>query len=421
MPKYNYKAVDVYNSVHKGSLEADNELALTTELARKGLTVVSVSLENRGQSKGIFDLSSFTTKKVKMDALLIFTRQFASIIRAAVPIIEGMTVLAQQAEDEVLKTALEQIIKDVEGGVSLSKAMSKHPNVFSDLYVNTVVAGESAGILDKVLTKLAQVLEEDYETKNNIATAMRYPVMVVIAMLVAVVVLSTMVVPQFAKVYSDAKVALPMPTQIMIVVSNVILGPWKASPNIFLKFLWFGFLGVCSCAVGLGVKMLLMTRYGRWFWDGLKFKLPIVGKVYIKIVMLRFVSMLNVLYQAGLPVLNTLDIVGMTIGNVVLLEEVERIKRDVADGKGISAGVLRSPYFPRLVGYMISIGEKAGSLSSMLDSLYEYYYMDVKSTVKNLTSLIEPLMTAVLGVVVMGMAMAIFLPMWSMIQILKGA
>jgi type II secretory pathway component PulF len=167
------------------------------------------------------------------------------------------------------------------------------------------------------------------------------------------------------------------------------------------------------------LRFLINTPWGRMYWDNFKFRMPIFGKIYNKIVMLRFVSMLNVLYQAGLPILKILDITRITIGNVVLAKEVDNIKKNVADGKGISGGILASKLFPRLVGYMISIGEKAGALSAMLDSLGEYYLLEVRTALRNLTSLIEPVMTAVLGIVVMGMALAIFLPMWNIVSVIR--
>lgn len=403
MAIYVYKAVDAAGKLVKGEMEAGSEIGLTTELAKKGYLPVSIAFK----AKSFPVRAHRETSKVSLQALVIFTRQFATIIKAAVPIIEGLGVLAEQSEDEFLKRALNQIIHDVQGGSSLSQAMSKHPGVFSELYVNTVIAGESAGILEKVLLKLSDMLEEDMETRTNIMAALRYPIMVVVALIVAVLVLSIFVIPQFAKIYADANAKLPLPTQIMILTGYILRNYWYAVivgvAGLFFLFRWF-----------------INTRLGRFWWDGLKFKIVVFGKLYSKITMLRFASMLNVLYQSGLPVLKTLDIVGMTIGNVVLAKDIEGIKRDVADGKGISGGVLNSKFFPRLVGYMISVGEKSGSLTMMLDSLCEYFNLEVRTTVKNLTSLIEPLMTAVLGLVVMGMALSIFLPLWNMIQVFKG-
>jgi len=412
---YSYKAVDSKNQMVKGEIEAESEMEVTTQLAKMGLMPISISFKpskpagEAKTEKKPFSLTAFLnkSKKANMTAVVIFTRQFATIIRAAVPILEGLGVLAEQTEDPVLKAALFSVIHDVEGGMSLSQAMTKHPGVFSELYINTVVAGESAGVLDKVLMKLASMLEDDLETQTKVQSALRYPIMVVGALFIAVYVLSVFVVPQFAKIYTDAHMKLPLPTQIMIFISVAFKQYW---------YLVFGGFGGAFFLF----RWIINTSQGRLVWDTFKFTMPVFGKVYTKITMLRFGSMLSVLYQAGLPVLRTLDIVGLTIGNKVLAIEISKIKRDVAEGKGISGGVLNSKFFPRLVGYMISIGEKSGSLSIMLDSVCDYYDMEVKTAVGNLTTLIEPIMTAVLGTVVMGMALAIFLPLWSLISVFKG-
>jgi type IV pilus assembly protein PilC len=393
----------------KGEMEANSEMDLTTQLAHLGYLPVSINFKPGAEENGMAFIGNILKKTQKAGPanVVIFTRQFATIIKAAIPIVEGLSVLAEQTEDAVLKKALFQITHDVEGGMSLSQAMARHPGAFSDLYVNTVVAGESAGVLDKVLMRLSYMLEDDYETRKNIMSALQYPVMVVIALIIAVVVLSVFVVPQFSRIYLDAKMSLPLPTQIMIIISKILRGYWYAIPpaaaGLFFLFQW-----------------IINTPQGRIIWDTFKFRIPVFGKVYTKITMLRFASMLSVLYQAGLPVLKTLDIVSSTIGNKVLSIEIGKIKQDVAEGKGISGGVLNSKFFPRLVGYMISIGEKSGSLSLMLDSLCEYFGLEVKNAMKNLTTMIEPIMTAVLGLSVMGMALAIFLPLWSLIQVFKG-
>jgi len=409
MPIYVYKAVDTQGKFFKGELEAVSEVALTTELAKKGYLPISISFKAKPKqfaAKSTQPLAGSSQGGIDYRALVIFTRQFATIIKAAIPILEGLRVLTEQAEEPNLKKALTQVILDVESGGSLSSALAKHPGIFSELYVNTVVAGESAGILDKVLMRLSDMLENDMETRSNISAAMRYPIMVVIALIIAIIVLTVFVIPQFSKMYADANAELPLPTQIMVITGYILSHYWYL---------------VIIAVAGLifGVRVIINTPSGRYLWDSLKFKIPVFGKLYTKMTMLRFASMLSVLYQAGLPVLKTLDIVGLTIGNAVLTSEIEKIKRDVADGKGISGGILNSKFFPRLVGYMVSVGEKSGSLTLMLDSLCEFFDLEVKTMVKNLTSLIEPIMTAVLGLVVMGMALSIFLPMWNMIRLFK--
>lgn len=409
MGVYVYKAVDSKGKTVKGELDAANESDVSTQLAKLGYLPVSIGF--KAVAKNPAGLSKFFKKRVKKasyKSLIVFTRQFATIVKAAVPIIEGLGVLAEQSEDDALQEALHQVIHDIEGGSRLSESMARHPGVFSDLYVNTVVAGEAGGVLDKVLIRLSEVLEEENDTKNSIKGALQYPVMVVVALFVAVVVLSVFVMPQFIKIYLGLGVALPLPTQVMILVSKA------------LKDYWYITFPVVAGAV-VAVKVLINLPLGRKFWDNFKFKMPIFGKVYTKIVMLRFASMLGVLYQAGLPILKILDIVKITIGNVVLAKDIEKIKAGVAEGKGVSGGVLGSNLFPRMVGYMISIGEKSGSLPSMLESLMEYYTMEVRTSMRTLTALIEPLMTMVLGVVVTGMALAIFMPMWSLIGALKNA
>lgn len=406
MPIYVYKAADAKGKLVKGELEALSEIEATTQLAKTGYLPISISFKAEKTSaarEGIFKKAG----KVGPQALIIFSRQFSTILKAGIPIIEGLGVLAEQTDDPHLKKALGEIVKEIGGGISLSQTMAKHPNVFSELYVNTVIAGESAGVLENVLFKLSDMLESDFETRTNIMAVLRYPIMVIIAMVIAVIILSIFVVPQFAKIYIEAKVPLPLPTQVMILISKLLMNYWYILiPAVF--------------GLGFVFQRFIATKKGRFWWDGLKFKTVIVGKIYTKLTMLRFASMLNVLYQAGLPVLRTMDIVGMTIGNVVLAKEIEKIKRDLTDGKGISTAVLNSKFFPRMVGFMISVGEKSGSLPLMLDSLYEYLNMEVKTAIKNLTGSIEPVVTAVLGIVVMGMCLAIFLPLWSMIQVMKG-
>ncbi len=416
---YTYKAVDSKGKSVKGEIEADGEADVSTQLAKLGYIPVTIGFKGEKTAPLLEKVFKKTVRKVSVQALIVFTRQFATIIKAAVPMIEGLGVLAEQAEDESLKQVLYSIIHEIEEGYKLSEAMAKHPGAFSSLYVNTVVAGEAGGVLDKVLFKLANVLEDEQETVTSIKTALRYPVMVSIALFLAVFVLSTAVVPNFAKIYSGMGVKLPLPTQIMIIVSNTFMGPWKDSPNILLKFSWYAIIIAVISGFVFFVRFLMNTPLGRLSWDRFKLKMPIFGKTYNKITMLRFASMLNVLYQAGLPILKVLDIVKMTINNVVLEKEIDTIKKEVADGKGVSGGILASKYFPRMVAYMVSIGEKAGALPVMLDALSEYYTMEVRNALKNLTSLIEPLMTAVLGIVVMGMALAIFMPMWNLISVIK--
>lgn len=403
---YVYKATDSKGKIVKGELDAKDELEVSTQLAKLGYVPINISFRGEKAPSIMERFFKKAVKTCKQKDLIVFTRQFSTLVKTAVPIMEGLSVLAEQSEDDALKEALHQVIHDIEEGNKLSEAMAKHPGVFNDLYCNTVVAGEAGGVLDKVLMRLADVLEEEAATKNEIKGALQYPIMVTVALFIALYIMSVAVLPQFMKMYSGLGAKLPLPTQVMVVISIA-----------FRKYWWLTFPVIA--AVPASLKFLVNTPVGRVYWDEFKFKAPVFGKVYIKIVMLRFASMLSVLYQAGLPILRILDIIKVTIGNVVLAKDIDSIKRDVADGKGISGGILASKLFPRLVGYMVSIGEKTGSLSTMLDSLCQYYTAEVRNAMKTLTALIEPLMTAVMGVVVMGMALAVFMPMWNLISVMR--
>ncbi|MBU0759949.1 MAG: type II secretion system F family protein [Candidatus Omnitrophica bacterium] len=406
MPTYKYKAQNMEGKIVTGSIVAPRETVVTARLDKQGYLPLSITLEK----ELIIDFKAFfkPREKVKMRDLVTFTRQFATIVKAGVPILTGLKALSEQSETPVFAKVLKNIGQDIEGGSSLSQAIDKHPNIFSELYVNSVVAGEAGGVLDKVLLRLAEMMERDMETATDVKTAMRYPVLTVFAMIIASFVLVIFVVPNFSSMYARFETQLPLPTRILI------------AANYFITRLWY--IGIPSLiAAGYGFYRFINTKIGRWQFDSLKLKLPVFGKLFTKVAMLRFATMLNVLNESGLPILRTLEIVSITIGNVVIGKEVENMRQSVADGRGISGSMMKSKIFPPLMGHMVAIGEKTGALLDMLNAISEYYDLEIKSTVKNLTTLIEPMMTAILGMVVLGMALAIFLPLWNMIKLFRGA
>jgi type II secretory pathway component PulF len=370
-----------------------------------GFVPISIALETRpalalppGLIKG--------REKVKPQHLVSFTRQFATIIKAGVPILTGLSALSEQTESSALKGTLTTIAKDVEGGSSLSQALDKHPAIFSELYVNSILAGEAGGVLDKVLLRLAEMLERDAETNANIKAALRYPAMTMIAMVLACLFLVIFVIPNFAGIYARFEAQLPLPTRILIGLNQVITHYWYIIVPVVV-------------ALGYTFSRYINTKRGRWQWDNLKLRLPVFGGLFLKVYMLRFVSMLDTLNESGLPILRTLEIVSTTLGNVVIAREVDLMRHSVADGHGIAGSIMESKIFPPLVAHMISIGEKTGALGDMLRAIENYYDLELRTTVKNLTSMIEPIMTAILAAVVLGIALAIFLPMWNMIQLFR--
>ncbi|MBN1586759.1 MAG: type II secretion system F family protein [Candidatus Omnitrophica bacterium] len=409
MPAYSYKATDSEGRIVKGTLTAGDETAVSTRLDEMGYTPISITLsKGGGPSKFSGDMNiSFGPPKVKAMHLIAFTRQFATIIKAGVPIVQGLGILAQQTESDGLKRVLKEAIVDIESGTNLSDAIKKHPSVFSEIYINTIAAGESGGVLESVLLKLSDMLERDNETRQNVKQAMQYPILTLVALGVAMFVLVTFVVPKFSSMYARFESDLPLPTQVLI---------WA---NFAITNYWFIVLPAMVGAF-FAIRFYAKTKIGTWHFDSLSLKIPVFGQLFQKVAMSRFSMMLMTLNHAGLPILQSFDIVSRTVGNVVVGKEVSKIRQAVADGRGISDTVLKCKTFPPLVGHMISIGEKTGELDEMLHSVAEYYDLEIKSMIKNLTTLIEPLMTAVLGTVVLGMALAIFLPMWNMIKLFRG-
>lgn len=413
MSVYSYKAVDSTGKVVKGTLQAQTDGEVSVQLSQLGYFPIyinkgKINISLKGKKTFLLGkhLIRKRIKKASSKSIIVFIRQFSTIVKAAVPIVEGLRVLSEQSEDKYLKQALIHIVQDIESGNKLSESMTKHPGIFSPLIVNTIMAGEVGGILDKVLLELADVLEEEQEIKTGVSSALRYPMIVIVILILALYVLSVAVLPNVVKIYVGKAVELPLPTQIMMFIGDSFTKYWHITILLLT-------------AIFAAAKFLLNTPAGEWWLGNLKFKLPVFGKIYNKIVMLRFNSMLKLLYESGLPILRTLDIVKQTIGNVVLMKEIDIVKKDVSAGKGISSYILKSSLFPRLVGYMISIGERTGSLPEMLSAVCDYYTREVRVQLKNLTTLIEPIMTVSLAGVVVLMALSILLPMWNMISVMK--
>ncbi len=406
MPTYKYRAKNVQGKTVTGQLAAVSEVALSARLDKMGLTPLSIAIDKPGAGGGLLQSLFKPNKKVSADAMVGFTRQFATIVKAGVPIVTGLHVLSEQTESENLKDVLNKVRRDIEGGSSLSQALDKYPVVFSELYVNSVVAGEAGGVLDQVLLRLAELMERDAETRAAVSGALQYPMMTGIAIVIAVGVMVVFVVPKFANIYGRMGVSLPLPTQILIGTNYVVVHYW-------LLMLVVAIVGTAL------LRRYIDTPRGRLQWDGMKLQLPIFGQLFLKVAMARFAMMLQTLNSSGLPILRSLEIVSTTVGNAVVGREIELLKRSVADGRGISGSILASKVFPPMVGHMVSIGETTGALDDMLSSVTAYYDLEIRSLVKRLTTMIEPIMTAITGGIVLLMALAIFLPMWGMMKVMQ--
>lgn len=406
MPTFRYKARSESGKSVAGTLDAPSQEMLMSHLEEMGYTPISVSQETTGAPKeggGLF--SRF--EKVTPKDLVMLTRQMHSLIRAGIPILSALGILEKQVESLPLKKVLSSIGEQINGGASLSDALRKFPRVFSDLYVNSVLAGETGGSLSEVLERLASLLESEQETRKAVKSAVRYPIIALVVMLVAFFVLNIMVVPQFAGIYGRLGVDLPLPTKLMMLSSKII--------NNYYYLILAGLL-----AGIIGFIRFSRTKYGHYQIDLLKLKMPIFGPLFTKLAMFRFTKMLATLERSGVPILKIIEIVSLTVGNDVIGQELMEMREEIRDGKGISGSLLKRAIFPPMVGSMLSVGEETGRLDEMAESIAYYYDQEINYTVATLTDLIEPLLTVVIAVGVLGFALAIFLPMWDMISVIKG-
>ena len=403
MPNYQYKARDKFSKPLSGVMSALDENAVAIKLEQLGLTPISI-IEAKQESPVTKFLGSAV--RVKFSDLNMFTRQLATLQKAGLPILLALSALREQTENKVFKEVIAQISRDIESGLSLSGALEKYPLIFDPLYINMVSSGEVSGRLDQVLERLATLREHDETIRLRIKSATRYPMIVVVAIIIGFIVLTTLVVPRYAKIYAQYTTALPLPTQILLGINYAITKLW-----------WLLII------LGLGghflFKQYINTTLGRISWDSLKLKIPVFGPLFLKLSISRFTRITGTLMRSGIPILKILDISGGSTGNVIVSKAIQNIKKNVTEGKGMSEPMKISGLFPPIVTQMVAVGEETGKLDELLIHVSNYYDEQVDYTISNLTSLIEPILIFVLGLAVLFMALGIFLPMWNLMSIFK--
>ncbi|MEK6682420.1 MAG: type II secretion system F family protein [Nitrospirota bacterium] len=404
MPLFHYKARDKFGALFEGTIETVNRELVATQLDGLGYIPVSITEEREGIFSPEF-LQQFT--RITPQDQIIFSRQLATLISAGLPFIASFETLIEQTENPRLKKVIAKVKQDVEGGSTIADALERHPKVFSSLYVNMIRAGEAGGVLDEILNRLAFLAEHEAETRARVKAATRYPIIVIAATAIAFVVLMTFVVPRFVEIYANFKGTLPMPTRVLI---------WL---NKFIKNYWY--LIIASFA-GLifGIRWYINTEAGRLQWDNIKIKLPIFGPIFLKLAMSRFSRIFATLNRSGLPILQTLDIVSATIGNKVISRVIDNVRDSARGGKGLVQPMRVSKVFPPIVTRMMAVGEETGNMDDMLVKISDYYDTEVEYAIKNLSTLIEPILIVIIGGMVLFLALGIFLPMWNMISLMKG-
>jgi type II secretory pathway component PulF len=404
MPTFRYKARDKYGALFMGTFETHGKEAVAGHLDSLGYIPVAIEEEKPGLS--LTELLP-QLETISSEDLIVFSRQLATLIGAGIPFMASFSALEEQTENPKLKKVISQVQKDVEGGSTFADALAKHPKVFSSMYVSMVKAGETGGVLDEILNRLAMLAEHEAETRARIKAATRYPKIVIVALVVAFGVLVSFVIPKFATLYANYKVALPLPTRLMIGLNNIVHQ--------------YGLLILAAAiAAFFGCRKFINTPQGRLWWDGFKLKIPIFGPIFTKTALSRFARVFGTLTRSGLPILQTLEIVSETVGNVVIGRVVDNIRDSARQGRGIVQPMRVSKVFPPIVIQMVAIGEESGKMEEMMMKVSEYYDRDVEYAIKNLSSSLEPILLAVIGVVILFLALAIFLPWWNLINVFKG-
>lgn len=404
MPTFHYRARSQGGELLTGAIETSGPEAAADHLA--GLGYVPIAIEEKKEGALTGDLLD-TFRRIAPEDRIVFSRQLATLINAGIPLTTALDTCASQSENPKIREILIQVRKDIEGGSAFSAALARHPKAFDDLYVGMIRAGEEGGVLDEILERLATLAEHEAETRARVKAAVRYPIIVVVAICIAFGILVTLVIPQFAKLYAGHKVALPFPTRVLIGINYVVQNYW---------FLILGGLG----AAALGVRAFVKTGPGREALDRFKLTMPIFGKLILKVLLSRFARIFATLNRSGLPILQTLEIVGGTIGNVIVSRAVESVRDSAREGRGLSGPMKTSGLFPPLVTHMVAVGEDTGNLDEMLTRVSEYYDREVEYAIRNLSTMIEPILLLFIGGMVLFLALGIFLPMWDMMSVFKG-
>jgi len=399
MAKFKYAAKDQKGRSLTGVLEAENQNVVVEELRRRQLTIISVK-EARKEDKG----GSFG-KKISSDDLVVFSRQLATMVNSGIPLVQSLDILGEQMENKEFRHIILTLRDDIQTGLSLSSAFSKHPKVFSELYISMVKAGETSGMLDEILDRLAILLEKTNNLKKKISAAMVYP-MVVFSM--AVIITSGLlifVIPKFREIFGMLGNQLPLPTVILLAISDNFI---KVIPALIVLIVILAFL------FGRYVK----TTKGRYNVDSLQLKIPVFGKMIQMVAVSRFSRTLSTLVKSGVSILTALEIVAKTTGNKVIELALDKVRANIREGKTIAAPLAEAKVFPPMVVRMISVGEQSGELEKMLSKISDFYDEQVDIAVSGLSSVIEPIIIVFLGGVVGSIVLAIFLPILKMSSML---
>jgi type IV pilus assembly protein PilC len=397
MPNYAWKGRNRAGMVQEGVLVADTKDLALANLRRQNIVVTGI--RERGKEISLSKVS----RKVPAKILAVFTRQFSVMIDAGLPLVQCLEILANQQEHKNFQRILLQVRQDVEAGSTLADAMRRHPKAFDNLYVNMIAAGEAGGILDVILQRLSVYIEKAVKLRSQVRAAMIYPAAVIVIAAIVVAVILLKVIPTFAALFTSLGAELPLPTRVVIFCSN------------FLARYWWAFVAIIGAGV-FAFRRYYATYRGRRVVDGALLKTPILGMILRKIAVARFCRTLATLTSSGVPILEALDITARTSGNAIIEDAIVDVRKSVEGGKTIVEPLTASGVFPNMVVQMIGVGEQTGALDAMLNKIADFYEDEVDIAVAGLVKLLEPVMIFILGVVIGGIVIAMYLPMFTLIN-----
>ncbi len=404
MPNFRYKIRDKHGRASTGTIEGESKETVASHFRKMDYALTSI--EKAGPSLKIFNPFKRFFRRVNLEELIVFTSQLMTLQRAGVPILVSLESISEQLSNAYFKKVINDISRDVETGKSLSESISKFPDVFSGIYISMMRSGEAAGILEGVLDRLAIFLEHEQDLRMKIKQATRYPLLVMVSIAIAFPLAVMFIIPKFSSVFARFGTTLPLPTRMLLGLNHTMVHYWPVV-----------IIGVAGLITAF--RYFINTTLGRSMWDMVKLKAPIFGSLNLKIAMSRFCRMTAVLSGSGIPIINTLGIVQGAVGNKIIANSIENIMNGISEGEGMAVSMKASGLFPGIVLQMVKIGEETGKIDELLMKVSDYYDSQVNYTVKNLTVLIEPILIFIIGIMVLFLALAIFLPMWSLISVFR--
>ena len=401
---FSYIATNETTGVVRGELRAQGQEGALSQLERMGLKPISVTKK----TESILDIQIDLFEKVPPEDIYNFTRQLSVMLKAGVPLVDALDSVHSDKTNSLLKRTIDRVIDDVSNGMSLSKAMSKHPKIFNSMFVNIIKAGESAGVLDKVLFQLADFIAHDLKLRMGITQAIRYPYIVVGITILVGIFAVTYILPRFSTLFANTRIDLPTPTRILLGINQFFTDYWQVA-----------IFGIVFLVIA--IWRILQTKSGRFQWHKILLDLPVFGPIAQKMAISRFCHVLDTLDRTGVPILDSLEIAGKTAGNAFIEDRLSKVYKDVQMGKKVAVSINTHTFdiFPNHVLKMIQVGEEAGAMDDMLKEIGDMTDAEVQDKVLKLTATLEPIITVVMGVFILTLALSIFLPIWDMYEALS--